>query len=163
MVTGRKGEFALVQHIWFLCAVLQFPGLCLQVKAWVPRVSSMAPQVHLRTGLSSVPSRMPTATRSASSVKRSPHAEMVTAFCYHFCQCVRWYCAERFNCSVNDLIYGRLPIIIYPYVCNSVDKTTLDRVAYLRELIVIRDSSLTLSGLLSSDKLNDVILHACTS
>jgi len=37
------------------------------------------------------------------------------------------YCAERFNCSVNDLIYGRLPIIINSYVHNSVDETTLDR------------------------------------
>jgi len=26
------------------------------------------------------------------------------------------YCAERFNCSVNDLIYDRLPIIINFYV-----------------------------------------------
>jgi len=36
-------------------------------------------------------------------------------------------------------------------------------VAFLRELIMIRDSSLTLSGLLSSDELNDVISHVCTS
>jgi len=49
----------------------------------------------------------------------------------------------------NDLVYGRLPIIINSYVRNSVDKTTLDRVAFLRERIMIRDSSLTLSGLLS--------------
>jgi len=68
------------------------------------------------------------------------------------------YCAERFNCSVNDLIYGRLPIIIY-----FNDETTLDRVAFLRELIMIRDSSLTLSGLLSSDELNDIIYHVCMS
>jgi len=52
------------------------------------------------------------------------------------------FCAQRFNCSINDIIYGRLPIIINSYVRNSVDKTTLDRVAFLRELIVIRDSSL---------------------
>jgi len=56
-----------------------------------------------------------------------------------------------------------LPIIINSYMCNSVDETTLDRVVYLRELIMIRDSSLTLSGLLSSDELNDVISHVCTS
>jgi len=73
------------------------------------------------------------------------------------------YCAERFNRSIIDLIYGRLPIIINSYVRNSVDETTLDRVAFLRELIVIRDSSLTLSGLLSSDELNGVISHVCTS
>jgi len=36
-------------------------------------------------------------------------------------------------------------------------------VAFLRELIMIRDSSLTLSGLLFSYELNDVISHACTS
>jgi len=54
--------------------------------------------------------------------------------------------AERFNCSINDLIYDRLAIIINSYVRNSVDETTLDRVAFLRELIMIRDSSLTLSG-----------------
>jgi len=30
------------------------------------------------------------------------------------------YCAEQFNCSINDLIYGRLPIIINSYVRNSV-------------------------------------------
>jgi len=59
------------------------------------------------------------------------------------------YCAERFNCSVNDLIFCPLPIIINSYVRNSVDETTLDRVAFLRELIMIRDSSLILSGLLS--------------
>jgi len=35
------------------------------------------------------------------------------------------FCALRFNCSINDLIYGRLPIIINSYVCNSVDETTL--------------------------------------
>jgi len=72
-------------------------------------------------------------------------------------------CAERFNYSINDLIHGRLPIIINSHVRNSVDETTLDRVAFLRELIMIRDSSLTLSGLLSSDELNDVISHVCTS
>jgi len=44
------------------------------------------------------------------------------------------YCAERFNCSISDLIYGHLPIIINSYVRNSVDETTLDRVAFLREL-----------------------------
>jgi len=69
------------------------------------------------------------------------------------------YCAERFNCSINDLIYGRLPIIINSYVRNSVDEITLDRVAFLRELILMRDSSLTLP----SDELNDVISHVCTS
>jgi len=53
------------------------------------------------------------------------------------------YCDERFNCSVNDIIYGRLPIIINS-VHNSVDDSTLDRVAFLRELIMIRNSSLTL-------------------
>jgi len=75
------------------------------------------------------------------------------------------FCAERFNCSINDLICGRLPIIINSDVRNSVDETTLDRVAFLRELIMIRASSLrpTLSGLLSSDELNDVISHVCTS
>jgi len=74
------------------------------------------------------------------------------------------FCAERFNCSINDLIYGRLlPIIINSHVSNSVDETTLDRVAFLRELIRIRDSTLTLSGLLSSNELNHVILHVCTS
>jgi len=61
------------------------------------------------------------------------------------------FCAERFNCSINDSIYGRLPIIINSYVRNSVDETTLDRVVFLRELIMIRDSSLTISGLLSND------------
>jgi len=60
-------------------------------------------------------------------------------------------------------MYGRIPIIINSYVRNSVDETTLDRVAFPRELIMIRDSSLTLSGLLSSDELNDVISHVCTS
>jgi len=54
------------------------------------------------------------------------------------------YCAEQFNCSVNYLIYGRLTIIINSYVRNSVDDSTLDGVAFLRELIMIRDSSLTL-------------------
>jgi len=73
------------------------------------------------------------------------------------------FCAQRFNCSNNNLIYGRSPIIINSYLCNSVDETTLERVAFLRELIMIRDSSLTLSGLLSSDELNDVISHVCTS
>jgi len=58
------------------------------------------------------------------------------------------YCAERFNCSVNDLLYGRLPIIIISYVRNSVDETTLDRVAFQREIIMIRDSSLNVSCLL---------------
>jgi len=74
------------------------------------------------------------------------------------------FCAQRFNCSINDLIYGRLPTIINSYVRNSVDETTLDRVALLTELIMIRDSSLTLSGLLSSDEQKDVIFsHVCTS
>jgi len=73
------------------------------------------------------------------------------------------YFAERFNCSIDDLIYGRLPIIINSYVRNLVDETTLDRVAFLRELIMIRDSSLTLSGLLSSEELNNFISHVCTS
>jgi len=43
------------------------------------------------------------------------------------------YCAERFNCSISDLICGRLPIIINSHVRNSVDETTLDRVAFLHE------------------------------
>jgi len=72
------------------------------------------------------------------------------------------YCAEQLNCSINELIYGHLPIIINSYVRNSVDETTLDRVAFPREIIMIRDSSLTLSGLLSSDDLNDVISHIYT-
>jgi len=71
--------------------------------------------------------------------------------------------AERFNCSVIDLIHGRLPIIINSYVRNSVDQTTLDRVAFLRKLIMIRDSSLTLSGLLSSDELNTWVMLASAS
>jgi len=45
------------------------------------------------------------------------------------------YCAQQFNCSVNDLIYGPIPIIIYSYVHNSVDETTLDSVAFERELL----------------------------
>jgi len=75
------------------------------------------------------------------------------------------FCAERFNCSVNNLIYGRLPIIFYSCVLNSVDETTLNHVTFLRVFIMIRDSSLTLLGLLSSDadELNDVTSHVCTS
>jgi len=73
------------------------------------------------------------------------------------------YCAEQLNCFVNDLMYGHLPIVINSQVRNSVDETTLNHMAFLRELIMIRDSSLTLSGLLSSDELNDVISHVCTS
>jgi len=72
------------------------------------------------------------------------------------------FCAERFNCSINDFIYGRLPNFNNSYVRNSVDETKLNRVAFLGELIMIRDSSLTLSGLLSSEELNGVILHVCT-
>jgi len=46
------------------------------------------------------------------------------------------YCAERFNCSVNDFIYGRLPIIIISYVIQS---TKLHSIAvFLREFIIIR-------------------------
>jgi len=45
----------------------------------------------------------------------------------HFLEGNMVYCAERFNCSINDLIYGRLSIIINSYVRNSVDETTLDR------------------------------------
>jgi len=41
------------------------------------------------------------------------------------------FCAQRFNFSINDLIYSRIPIIINSYVRNSVDETTLDRVAFL--------------------------------
>jgi len=44
------------------------------------------------------------------------------------------YCADWYTCSVDDLIYGRFPIINIFYVRNSVDETTLDRVAFLREL-----------------------------
>jgi len=58
------------------------------------------------------------------------------------------FCAQRFNCSINDL-----PIIINSYVRNSVDETTLHRVAFLMELILIRDSSLTSSV--------DLIYQAC--
>jgi len=68
------------------------------------------------------------------------------------------FCAQRFYCSINDLIYP-----FNSYVRNSVDKTILDRVAFLRNLIMIRDRSLTLSGLLSSDELNAVISQVCTS
>jgi len=46
------------------------------------------------------------------------------------------YCAERFNCSVIDLIFGRLSIIINSYVRNSVDQTTFDHVAFLREQFI---------------------------
>jgi len=48
------------------------------------------------------------------------------------------------NCSINDLIDGHF--IINCYIRNSVDETTLDCVAFLRELIM-----------------NDVISHVCTS
>jgi len=69
------------------------------------------------------------------------------------------FCAERLNCSIDDLIDGCFAIIINSYVRNSVDETTLDRVALLRKHIMIRDSSLTISNA----KLNDVITHVCTS
>jgi len=42
------------------------------------------------------------------------------------------FCTQRFNCSINDLIYGRLPIIINSSVRKSVEETILDRVAFLR-------------------------------
>jgi len=73
------------------------------------------------------------------------------------------FCAQRFNCSINDLIYGRLPIIINSYVRNSVDETTLDGFPEGAYYDSGQLSSLTLSGLLSSDELNDVISHVCTS
>jgi len=40
------------------------------------------------------------------------------------------YCAERFNYSINDLIYGRLPIIINSYVRIS-QSTKLHLIAWL--------------------------------
>jgi len=66
--------------------------------------------------------------------------------------------SDLFQRTVYDL-----PIIINSYVRNSVDETTLDFVAFLREFIMIRDSSLTLSGMLSSDDLNQIISHVCTN
>jgi len=63
------------------------------------------------------------------------------------------YCAERFNCNVNDLIYGRLSIIISSYVRNSVDETTLDPWLSRGSLLFCVTVHLTIADLLSSDEL----------
>jgi len=60
-----------------------------------------------------------------------------------------------------QVMVAYLSLLIPMYVIQSTKLH--DRMAFLRELIMIRDSSLTLSGLLSSDELNDIISHVCTS
>jgi len=56
-----------------------------------------------------------------------------------------------------------LSLLIPTYVIQSTKLRSIARLSCMGELIMIRDSSLTLSGLLSSDELNDVISHVCTS
>jgi hypothetical protein len=74
-------------------------------------------------------------------------------------------CANRYNCSVNDLLYGRLWHIINSYVFNLTNGAIHDRASFLSELIFIRDNSFSLSGgmRLSHDELQDIIIHVCTS
>ena len=74
-------------------------------------------------------------------------------------------CANRYNCSVNDLLYGRLSHIINAYVFNLTNGAIHDRASFLNELIFIRDNSFSLSGgmRLSHDELQDIIADVCTS
>jgi len=71
------------------------------------------------------------------------------------------FCTERgILCWAFQLFHKWFNLWSLIYIINSyVNETTLDHVAFLRELIMIRDSSIILSGLLSSDELNDVISH----
>ena len=74
-------------------------------------------------------------------------------------------CANRYNCSVNDLLYGRLFHIINSYAFNLTNGAIHDRASFLNELIFIRDNSFSLSGgmRLSRDELQDIIIHVCAS
>jgi len=81
----------------------------------------------------------------AEELKTHVGSFRLTVFCYHFCR----------NAFPSSTKYVGLLLIL---LRNSDDETTLDLVAFLRELIMIRDSSLTLSGLLSSNELLNLLI-----
>jgi len=71
---------------------------------------------------------------------------------------------------IHSCIYRRILIISYLATSRGTNSLSMlmcrravNQSINLREVIMIRDSSLTSSGLLSSDELNDAISHVCMS
>ena len=75
------------------------------------------------------------------------------------------FCAQRFGCSVNDILQGSTNRIINLSVRQSVDLRMSGSARLLRELLLLRDRVLTLSetNFFSHVELEDIIDSVCTS
>ena len=75
------------------------------------------------------------------------------------------FCAQRFGCSVNDILQGSTNRIINLSVRQYVDLRMSGSARLLRELLLLRDRVLTLSetNFFSHVELEDIIDSVCTS
>ena len=75
------------------------------------------------------------------------------------------FCAQRFGCSVNDILQGSTNRIINLSVRQSIDLRMSGSARLLRELLLLRDRVLTLSetNFFSHVELEDIIDSVCTS
>ena len=73
------------------------------------------------------------------------------------------FCAERYRCTVGDLLFGSINNIIHSFANSSLDEKQLSNVTFLAELIDIRDNRRDFSRLnLSHDEVSDIISFVCT-
>jgi hypothetical protein len=75
------------------------------------------------------------------------------------------YCANKYNRSLNDLIFGGSDCCVKLFYHGSVDCEQALRADFLCELIAIRDRRLVLCNGYSFtvSELRDIILYVCTS
>jgi hypothetical protein len=75
------------------------------------------------------------------------------------------FCAQRFGCSVDDILQGSTNRIINLFVRQSIDLRISGSARLLHELLLLRDRVLTLSetNFFSHVEFEDIIDNVCTS
>ena len=75
------------------------------------------------------------------------------------------YCVQRYNCLVQDILYGSVNNIVHKHSSNLVDVSQLNAANFLYELIMIRDSKVRLSNNVdfSKEELEVFINYLCTN
>ena len=59
------------------------------------------------------------------------------------------FCAQLFDCSVQDIVNGSVERIVQKYVSQSVEDSQLQTASFVRELVFLREQSFELSNSLS--------------
>jgi len=73
------------------------------------------------------------------------------------------FCADRYNCAVNDILNGSINNIINSYVKFNTTDARVQTADLLCEFLNIRDSRDLFLTNFSSEELNDIICFFCTS